>query len=157
MNPRYWLTWAGLGVLRLLSLMPLPLLFYTGGPLGLLLLRLVPSRRRIARRNLQLCYPDLSSAETDQMLRSNFKNTARMFLLSGFVWWGTREVFKKAVRVRNTHLIAQALSEGNGGILLAPHFVAMEVAGIFLSPDFIEPKPKKRVSGESASVRLTFR
>ena len=67
------------------------------------------------------------------MLRSNFKNTARMFLLSGFVWWGTREVFKKAVRIRNTHLIEQARSEGNGVILLAPHFVAMEVAGIFLS------------------------
>ena len=133
MNPRYWLTWTGLGVLRLLSLMPLPFLFYTGGLLGLLLLRLFPSRRRIAMRNLQLCFPNLSAAETDQMLRYNFQNTARMFLLSGFVWWGSRQAFEKAVRVRNTHLIDQALSEGHGVVLLAPHFVAMEVAGIFLS------------------------
>ncbi|GIS91521.1 MAG: hypothetical protein CM1200mP20_15620 [Pseudomonadota bacterium] len=96
MNPRYWLTWTGLGVLRLLSLMPLPFLFYTGGLLGLLLLRLFPSRRRIAMRNLQLCFPDLSAAETDQMLRYNFQNTARMFLLSGFVWWGSRQAFEKA-------------------------------------------------------------
>ena len=82
MTPRYWLTWTGLGILWLVSLMPLPVLFYAGGLLGDLLLRLVPSRRKIALQNLQLCFPELSSAETDRMLRRNFQNTARMFLFS---------------------------------------------------------------------------
>ena len=133
MTPRYWLTWSGLGILWLVNLMPLPVLFYAGGLLGDLLLRLVPSRRKIALQNLQLCFPELSSDETDRMLRRNFQNTARMFLFSGFVWWGSRQTLRKAIRVQNAHLIDQSLSEGHGVVLLAPHFVAMEVAGIFLS------------------------
>ncbi|TLY88799.1 MAG: hypothetical protein E6K37_03430, partial [Gammaproteobacteria bacterium] len=38
--PHYWLTWAGLGLLRLVALLPFPWIVALGGLLGKLLRRL---------------------------------------------------------------------------------------------------------------------
>ena len=119
--------------MRILSLMPLPLLYYVGGLLGDVLRVCVPSRRHIASRNLQLCFPNQSVLEHKLLLRRNFRNTARMFLLSGFVWWGTKKAFDQRITLKNEHYLANANNEGRGVILLAPHFVAMEVAGMYVS------------------------
>jgi len=130
---RYWPTWLGVIVMRILSLLPLPLLYYIGGLFGDVLRVCVPSRRRIASRNLELCFPNLSALDHKLLLRRNFRNTARMFLLSGFVWWGTKKAFDRRIKFTNEHYLVNAKKEGRGVILLAPHFVAMEVAGMYVS------------------------
>jgi|TARA_B100000315_G_scaffold179285_1_gene167993 lauroyl/myristoyl acyltransferase len=56
-----------------------------------------------------------------------------MFLLSGFVWWGTKKAFDQSITIKNEHYLANANNKGQGVILLAPHFVAMEVAGMYVS------------------------
>ena len=48
--PRYWLTWAGLGLLRLVALLPFPWIVALGGLLGKLLRRLPIGFVRTARR-----------------------------------------------------------------------------------------------------------
>ena len=113
--------------------MPLPFLYYVGGLFGDVLRLCVPSRRHIASRNLQLCFPNHSALEHKLLLRRNFRNTARMFLLSGFVWWGTKKAFDQSITIKNEHYLANANNKGQGVILLAPHFVAMEVAGMYVS------------------------
>ncbi|TLY77773.1 MAG: lipid A biosynthesis lauroyl acyltransferase, partial [Gammaproteobacteria bacterium] len=55
--PHYWLTWAGLGLLRLVALLPFPWIVALGGLLGKLLRRLPIGFVRTARRNLELCFP----------------------------------------------------------------------------------------------------
>ena len=56
-----------------------------------------------------------------------------MFLRSGFVWWGTKKAFDQRITFTNEHYLANANDEGRGVILFAPHFVAMEVAGMYVS------------------------
>jgi KDO2-lipid IV(A) lauroyltransferase len=51
-----------LGTMWLLHWLPLPLLAALGRGLGRLLFALARSRRRVALRNLELCYPDWSAA-----------------------------------------------------------------------------------------------
>ena len=55
--PRYWPTWAGLGVLRLLALLPFPVLLATGRGLGMLLRRLPLRFVRTARCNIRISSP----------------------------------------------------------------------------------------------------
>ena len=52
-----------IGLLWLLHFLPLPLLAALGQGLGGLLWRLAPARKRIALRNLALCFPELSEPE----------------------------------------------------------------------------------------------
>ena len=119
--------------MRSLSFLPLPILYHIGGLFGDLLRVCVPSRRHIASRNLELCFPSQSALDRKLLLRRNFRNTARMFLLSGFVWWGTKKAFDQRITFTNEHYLVNAKKDGRGVILLAPHFVAMEVAGMYVS------------------------
>lgn len=130
---RYLGSWIALGLLRLLSLIPLPILFHLGTGLGDLLRIVLPSRRRVAERNLSLCFPELSKREAATLARQNIRNTARMLLYTGFVWWASEEKLKKRVKVRNEAVLRQLEDGGKGFILLAPHFLALELGGVFIS------------------------
>jgi len=55
--PRYWLTWTGLGLLRLVALLPFAGIVRLGRLLGALLRRLPLRFARTARRNIELCLP----------------------------------------------------------------------------------------------------
>ena len=57
LHPRYWLLWLGIGFLWLLVQLPYPVIHRLGTALGRLAMRVMKSRARIARRNLELCFP----------------------------------------------------------------------------------------------------
>ncbi len=63
LHPRYWLTWLGIIVLYLLVLLPYPVIYRLGTALGRLSMSVLKRRARIADRNLQLCFPNMSEAE----------------------------------------------------------------------------------------------
>ena len=50
--PSYWPTWLGLGLLRLLCLLPIPWIIALGGGLGWLVGRVASGRRNVVRINL---------------------------------------------------------------------------------------------------------
>ena len=53
--PRYWLTWAGLGLLRLVALLPFAGIVRLGRLLGALLRRLALALRRARRGAISSC------------------------------------------------------------------------------------------------------
>ena len=77
--PRYWLTWAGLGLLRLVALLPFGAIVSLGRALGTLLRHLPLSFVRTARRNMELCLPELSPQQREQLLRSTSQVSALRF------------------------------------------------------------------------------
>src|SRR2546423_14804129 len=72
--PRYWLTWAGLGLLRVAALLPFPLMVAVGRALGAVLRRLPIGFVRTARRNLGLCFPELSPQARGRLLDRHFES-----------------------------------------------------------------------------------
>src|SRR5208283_1104963 len=60
LGPRYWPTWVGLGVLRLVERLPFASLLCVGRCLGRLARRAPLPYARVARRNIELCLPELS-------------------------------------------------------------------------------------------------
>ena len=57
LHPRYWLLWLGIGFLWLLVQLPYPVIYRLGTALGRLAMRVMKSRARIARRNLNSAFP----------------------------------------------------------------------------------------------------
>ncbi|MEN0107180.1 MAG: lipid A biosynthesis lauroyl acyltransferase, partial [Pseudomonas sp.] len=60
LHPRYWALWLGLGLLWLLVQLPYPLLLGLGRGLGWAMYLGARSRREIAARNLELCFPQMN-------------------------------------------------------------------------------------------------
>ena len=132
-HPRYWLSWVGLALMRLVSLLPLPVLWIVGSALGGLMYFLHGPRRHIVLRNIEGCFPHLDRRAQRRMARRHFYGLGQAALGSGIAWWGSKKRLERLVHCRDRHYYDQALAQGRPVILLAAHFVAMEIGGMYLS------------------------
>jgi KDO2-lipid IV(A) lauroyltransferase len=88
-HPRYWPTWLALGVLRVFEPLPFPLLVWLGRRVGGVIVRLPLGFVRIARRNLELCLPELPVAEREQILREHFRSLGVGIFETAISWWSS--------------------------------------------------------------------
>ena len=123
------------GLLRLTALLPLPLTHAIGALLGWLLWRIPSAPRRIAARNLALCFPELTPTERDRLLRRNLMETGRGLLELGplWLWPGQRVLALVRGSVAGEEALAAAARQQRGAILLTPHLGAWEMAGLYYS------------------------
>ena len=106
-----------------------------GNGLGAALFWLVPQRRRVARINLEKCFPAMPAAERERLARAAFRAFFRSFVDRSVLWWSSRERIARFVRIEGLeHLRAL---EGKRVILLAPHFVGLDAAVTRLAMDFL--------------------
>ncbi|HEY6822794.1 MAG TPA: LpxL/LpxP family Kdo(2)-lipid IV(A) lauroyl/palmitoleoyl acyltransferase [Steroidobacteraceae bacterium] len=131
--PRYWLTWTGLGMMRLLALLPFALLVPLGRSLGAVLRHLPIRFVATARRNIELCLPELTPAARERLLDRHFASLGIALLEIPFAWWGRPERIARIVRIEGREHLAAARARGRGVILLTAHFTTMEMAGRVLA------------------------
>ena len=117
-----------LGLLWLLSWLPLAVQAAIGRGLGRLLWVLAGSRRRVALRNLELTMPEKSEAERRAIAYQNFQWIARSFLERGLLWYAPFDRLRKLIQVEGD--VGFAEREPGAVMWLVPHFVALDVAGV---------------------------
>jgi len=128
-SPRYWPSWLVVGLFRLVGLLPYPVLWALGTGLGYLSYYLAGSRRRVAWRNLEICFPDRTAAERRRMLRRHFGYLGEAAFGQGLIWGASRRRLERLVRVVGRGPIDACLAEGRPVIVLVPHFVGLELGG----------------------------
>ena len=63
---------------------------------GKLLFILAKSRKNIAQVNIEACFPELSKAEQQELLRDNFLHLGRSFIETGIAWfWSDKKIQSK--------------------------------------------------------------
>lgn len=125
--PRYWPTWLGLGVLRLLCLLPLPAMLAVGRGLGSLVGLLARRRRQVVLTNLRLCLPDLTENERIKLADEHFKSLGAGVFEAGLAWWASDERLARILDVSGLEHLDSALAKG-GVLLLTGHFTTLELA-----------------------------
>jgi KDO2-lipid IV(A) lauroyltransferase len=130
--PRHWLSWSAAALLFLLGRLPAPALALLGDGLGTLLYVLAGTRRRVALRNLSVCFPKMTPANHRRLARRHFRALGRSLLDPGLFWWASAARLQRLVRISGRAHYEAALATGRPVILLVPHFVAIQ-AGIVLS------------------------
>jgi KDO2-lipid IV(A) lauroyltransferase len=131
--PRYWPTWIGLGLLRLLAMLPFSWMVAVGAALGAVL-RLVATRFvRTARRNLELVFPELDHDARERLLDRHFQSLGIALLEVPLAWWSTPERIARLTDIQGREHLEAARAKGSGVILLTAHFTTMELAGRVLA------------------------
>ncbi|MEM9401854.1 MAG: LpxL/LpxP family Kdo(2)-lipid IV(A) lauroyl/palmitoleoyl acyltransferase [Pseudomonadota bacterium] len=134
-SPGTWPVWLGLGLLWLVCKLPHRVALTLGSGLGLIAHAVAGSRRAVVRRNIELCFPELSAAERDALARDHFRALGMSLIEMGLARWGSPFLHRRIGRLQGLEHIHEAQQKGRGIILLAAHFTTLEIMGSLLSQE----------------------
>jgi len=121
-------------LLRLTSLLPLPVTHALGDGLGNLFNRINNPLRHVTRRNIDRCFPQWTAQERRQLVRKSLQETTKAALETGGHWlWSAEHILAKIQNVSGLSSLEKVIARGKGVILAAPHLGAWEVAGLYCS------------------------
>lgn len=128
LGPRQWPAWLGIGLAAALARLPWPLQRGLGRGLGWVLPVLVPERRRIAARNIALCFPELDERQQAALLRQSFVALGIGLFEFARAWWGGVAPMRKGLQVEGLEHLEAARTGGRGVIVVSGHFTTLEMA-----------------------------
>ena len=132
-TPNYWPSWFGLGVLRLVCLLPHAAGLGIGRVIGRLAHRIGKQRRGIVRRNIELCFPDLDAAAIDALTRRHFEALGMSIIEMGLGRWAADARLAAMTTITGLEHLNAAVASGQGIILLSAHFTTLELSGRVLA------------------------
>ena len=130
--PKYWPLWLVFGIMRLISMLPLRWMQAIGSGIGVLLYRLVASRRRAARTNITQAYPEYSEAQVRALNIASFKSLGISVFEIAQAWWANRDYLRSICDIDGKQHLDEALSRGKGVILLTGHFTTLEIGAMLI-------------------------
>jgi lipid A biosynthesis lauroyl/palmitoleoyl acyltransferase len=125
--PRWWPSWLWLFFLRLTALLPLAWSRALGAGFGLLMMVTNEKRRKIARINLELCFPKLSLREREHLLRRHFIVSGQSYFDLAYLAWASERRILSKTHIRGLEHYHNL--RGRNIILLAPHCVGINFGG----------------------------
>lgn len=148
-------------LLGLSSLLPLRVVHAFGVCIGKIAWRSKTLSSRITRKNLALCFPELSAAELDRLTEQSLIETAKTACELGKIWVRpTTEALATIVSVKGEALLDDALRAQQGVIVLAPHLGNWELCGLFLDGKAQSTylyKPPKLAAFEKTMIKYRSR
>ncbi|WDS37702.1 lysophospholipid acyltransferase family protein [Pseudoxanthomonas sp.] len=138
-EPSCWLAaplrWACRGIARL----PQPRLLQLGAVLAWLLTPLLAGRRRIARINLALCFPELDPAAREALVRANTRDSVTGLLEMARAWYAPASALRGMADVEGLEHLQAAREHGRGVLLLTAHFPHLDLGARLLGEVLGEP------------------
>lgn len=131
--PKYWPSWLAVGVTWLLGKLPLRAQRGLASWLAERLADSGNSRIAVVRRNLELCFPELSAPARRQRVRDHLYSVVLLgFDLLNLIW-GSRDKLLGTSRIEGREHLDAALAAGGPLLLVTGHFTTFITALAALS------------------------
>jgi len=93
--------------------------------------------RRIAEKNIQLCFAELNPAQQKELVQKILHETGKVILEAGKMWQlDATKTLALVKEVDGEHLIKQARDAGRGVILAVPHYGSWELVGLYCAKHY---------------------
>lgn len=171
LHPRYWLNWLGIGIWWSLAQLPFGVQMKMGSGLGKLMPLFAKRRIAIAKRNLELCFKQLTVQEQQQLLNKHIDSLGKVFFEIGLAWFASKKRLEKLVTYEGLEHLKKAEKEGTGVVLMALHFTHLDLGAAFMSMqhsidgsyrqhdnpvyDFIQHKCRERFSRDAMAIEVS--
>jgi KDO2-lipid IV(A) lauroyltransferase len=113
--------------LRLLGRLPLSLARALTRPLAGPMRLAMGKRRRIARRNLELCFPELDTAARERLLKGHFRALAESLAEIAIAWRRPGRLDEDIGTVSGLEHLETARADGRGVVLITGHTTCLEL------------------------------
>ncbi|MDZ7751676.1 MAG: lipid A biosynthesis acyltransferase [Gammaproteobacteria bacterium] len=131
--PNRTLTRITLVLLWLVARLPHRVALALGGAGGRLYLLFSRRRRRVARINLELCFPGLTRDEHQALLRDHFSSLGQGIVEMAIGWWTDLAPVLARTEMEGVEHLTAAAARGRGVVLLSAHFTGLELGGALLN------------------------
>jgi Kdo2-lipid IVA lauroyltransferase/acyltransferase len=135
---KFFLNYAMLALLKLLSLLPVSINHLIGDALGWLAYHLPIERKKVVDVNLRLCFPELSETQLKDLALRNWKLFGRSITERAYLWLGSKSLIKKMVQVQSDI----NLNDGRKRLFFSMHLMGIEAglvgASLYLSENGIK-------------------
>ena len=116
----------------LMHFFPLPLLSISGRLLGFALRIFAVERKNVVLKNLSACFPHLPKKNLDILLKKHFSSLGVALANTSIAWWGSPANLRELAEIEGWENFVNA-DQNSPVIVLAPHFVGVEILGIRIS------------------------
>lgn len=114
------------------SLLPLSSLHFFGKLIGKLSWKNNIRIKKIAEKNIKLCFPELNQEGQVELIKNTLDETGKAIFETGKIWQAkTSNVLSLIKECENEQLISQAQQQGRGVILAIPHYGSWELVGLY--------------------------
>jgi KDO2-lipid IV(A) lauroyltransferase len=132
--PRHWAAWLGLGAVWLLARLPRHAALAVGAAIGTVIARLPGERKRIAARNLELCFPELDASHRDELLKHSMRDVGLMLAEFSLGWMaGDATIARIPVRIEGLRHLRELAAHKRGALLVGGHFSHLELCARLVS------------------------
>lgn len=129
LHPKYWVTWAGIGIMYLISLLPYRAQMALATFLGNLMYKQGGVRLLITRTNIQACFPEMSAKQQEALVQESFVANMKGMVETTIAWWGDHKPIIEKLDVYGYEHLQEAEARGKGVILVGGHFSILDLAG----------------------------
>jgi KDO2-lipid IV(A) lauroyltransferase len=129
--------WALLMLSALLAQLPFRFQMWLGRYLGRLLHRLMKTRRYVAERNVELCFPEYSEDRRVELVKKHFEANGMAVFETGIAWFMPYWRLRKRFVIKNEECW-QALQQSDtgkprGALIMAMHFNTLEITNVAIN------------------------
>jgi len=135
-KPRNWPTILIFFFAKLITFLPISIQVLIGRAIGVLLYRLASRRKKIARTNIQLCFPDKTEQQQHTLLKENFALTGLALIETSACWFSSLNRRSSLESISGSEHLENAISKGKGVILLSFHMTSLELGCCLLSKHY---------------------
>ena len=125
------------GVLYLLALLPLGWAQRLGAYIGVKVFNKQGRAFRITKQNIDYCFPTLPEDEKTKLVKNSLVETGKLAAEMGAAFiWSPDRLLRYVRSISGKEVMDEALAEGKGVIVIAPHLGNWEVLGLYLSVNY---------------------
>ncbi len=122
-----------MGIIALVAQLPYRLQILMGIIVGRIAYAVAKRRRHIARRNIDLCFPELSDGEREYLVKQHFETNGITMFETGMAWFMPYWRLRKRFVVKGKENWDQLKEKGVGALVIGLHFNTLEIANIHVS------------------------
>ena len=124
-KPRYWLAWLVVAFLWLLGQIPVRFRSRISSSLARRLINSKSRRTRTIRRNISLCFPDLSEQDQSKLAEQNLAATLACFFDFLDLVWKPAGYFNDQCDVIGEEHLHRAIASGKPLLIVTGHFLSL--------------------------------
>tara|TARA_A100000164_G_C21859697_1_gene749404 strand:- start:379 stop:1230 length:852 start_codon:yes stop_codon:yes gene_type:complete len=112
--------------MKCIVMLPYRFQLFLGKRIGNLIHLIAKKRKKIADKNIEICFPELNRLERIKLRKKHFESLGISISEISMAWYGKKEKIKKLIKVNGKENLEKAISNNKGVILFCGHFTTFE-------------------------------